>query len=263
MTLGVSTAGNSFWSFSMRFNFLITISFLALVAGRSTAAQEASLPAANDVVSQMLARDAQRQQSLEGYEGMRRYTLVNRSMGKRAEMLVHVRGDQNGTKHFEVESETGWKAAQKHVLRKMLESEAEASRPEERAKSRLSPDNYEFQTVGRETQGDRAAYAIDVKPKRQEMILFRGRIWVDAEDYALVRVDGNPSKNPSFWTKSVHFVHAYQKSGPFWFPVTTESVTDARIFGTTGLTIEYFDYRPSAAAAMQDSVEVAQRGSRQ
>jgi hypothetical protein len=244
----------------MRFNSLITISFLSLVAGSSTVAQEASLPAASDVVAQMLARDAQRQRSLEGYEGMRRYTLVNEHMQKRAEMLVRVRGDEDGTKHFEIVNETGWKAAQKHVLRKMLESEAETSRPEERVKTRLSPDNYEFQIAGRETQDDRTVYAIDVTPKRREKTLFRGRIWVDAEDYALVRADGNPAKNPSFWTKSVHFVQAYQKNGPFWFPLTTESLTDARLFGTTDLTIEYFEYKPKKLTASEDSVEVAQRG---
>ena len=242
----------------MRFNSLITISFLSLIAATFAVGQETSLPLASDIVTRMLARDAQRLSSLEGYEGLRRYTLVNERMGKHAEMLVRVSGDHDGTKHFEIVSETGWKAAQKHVLRKMLESESEASRPEERVKSRLSPDNYEFQTVGRETQGDRAAYAIDITPKRQEKTLFRGRIWVDAEDYALVRADGNPSKNPSFWTKSVHFIQAYQKSGPFWFPVTTESVTDARLFGTTDLTIEYFDYKQNATAALQESVEVTQ-----
>lgn len=246
----------------MRFNSLITISFLSLITGTSAVAQETSLPAASEVVAQMLARDAQRQQSLEGYEGMRRYTLVNDHMQKRAEMVVRVNVDPDGTKHFEVVTETGWKAAQKHVLRKMLESEAETSRPEERVKTRLSPDNYEFQTVGREMQDDRAVYTLDVTPKRQEKTLFRGRIWVDAEDYALVRANGNPAKNPSFWTKSVHFVHAYQKSGLFWFPVTTESVTEARLFGKTDLTIKYFDYEPNAMAAPQKSVEVVQRGLR-
>jgi hypothetical protein len=243
----------------MRFNSLITISFLSLIVGSSTVAQETSLPVANDVVARMLARDAQRQRSLEGYEGMRRYTLVNEHMHKRAEMLVRVCGDQDGTKHFEIVTETGWKAAQKHVLHKMLESEAEASRPQERVKARLSPDNYEFQFVESEKVGDRAVYVVDVTPKRHEKYLFRGRIWVDAEDYALVRADGNPAKNPSFWTKNVHFVHAYEKSGPFWFPLTTESVTDARLFGTTDLTIEYFEYKPKELAAPQDSVEVSQR----
>ena len=243
----------------MRFKSLFTISFLSLIAGSSTVAQ-ASLPVANDVVAQMLVRDAQRQHSLEGYEGMRRYTLVNEHMGKRAEMLVRVRGDRDGTKHFEIVTETGWKAAQKHVLHKMLDSEAEASRPEERVKARLSPDNYEFQMIGSEKAGDRTVYTIDVTPKRREKYLFRGRIWVDAEDYALVRADGNPAKNPSFWTKHVRFVQAYEKSGPFWFPLNTESVTDARLFGTTDLTIEYFEYKPKKLAAPQDSVEVAQRG---
>jgi len=238
----------------MRCKSLVTISFLSLIAASSTAAQEASLPVANDVVAQMLVRDAQRQHSLEGYEGMRRYTLVNEHMGKRAEMLVRVGGDRDGTKHFEIVTETGWKAAQKHV------SEAEASRPEERVKARLSPDNYEFQMIGSEKAGGRTVYTIDVTPKRREKYLFRGRIWVDAEDYALARADGNPAKNPSFWTKHVHFVQAYEKSGPFWFPLSTESVTDARLFGTTDLTIEYFEYKPKKPAAPQDSVEVAQRG---
>jgi hypothetical protein len=91
--------------------------------------------------------------------------------------------------------------------------------------------------------------------------LFHGRIWVDTEDYALVRADGNPAKNPSFWIKTVHFVHTYEKSGEFWFPVTTESVTEARLFGTTNLTIEYFEYQPIVVPRVPETaVEVVQAG---
>ena len=64
------------------------------------------------------------------------------------------------------------------------------------------------------------------------------------QDYALVRVEGKPAKSPSFWIKDVHFVHTYKKSGPQWFPNSTESVTDVRVFGTTKVTINYFDYAP-------------------
>jgi len=225
------------------------------------AGEEPNLPNASDVVAKMLARDALRQQSLSGYEGARRYVLVNDHMHKSAEMVVRVTGDADGTKHFEIVAETGWKAAQKHVLRKMLESEEEASRPEERLKARLSLDNYEFQMVGMEELDGRSAYAIDVSPKRKEKYLFRGRIWVDRQDFALVRADGNPAKNPSFWTKSVHFTHTYQKSGPFWFPSTTDSLTEARIFGATALKIEYFDYKPGASAVAYGS-EFAHEGSK-
>jgi hypothetical protein len=127
----------------------------------------------------------------------------------------------------------------------MLESEALTSRPDERAKTRLCSENYEFRMIGREQVGERPAYVIEVTPKRRDQYLFAGRIWVDGEDYALVRAEGHPAKSPSFWTKHVNFVQRYQKAGPFWFPLSTESITDARIFGRTDLTIEYFDYKPS------------------
>ena len=231
----------------MKHQFLLaTLGFL-LPAAAVSSAQDASSHTADEVVERMAQRDAQRQILSQGYAGMRRYVLENNGMQKRAEMLVRVTGDSDGTKHFEVLSEQGWKAAQKHVLHKMLDSESQTSDPEARPKTRLCRDNYEFVMVGRENVGDRAAYAIDVTPKRRDKYLFAGRIWVDASDYALVRADGNPAKNPSFWTKRVHFVHSYQKSGLFWFLLCTESITDARIFGRTDLTIEYFDYKPNAA----------------
>jgi hypothetical protein len=83
---------------------------------------------------------------------------------------------------------------------------------------------------------------MDMEPKTKNKFLMRGRIWVDAEDYAVVRIEGQPAKNPSFWTRSVHFTHEYQKNGVFWFPVRDDSVNDVRIVGTTEMRIEYFDY---------------------
>lgn len=246
----------------MKIRMYLTTLILFAAPSLCSAGEGPNPPSAGDVVARMLASDALRQQSLSGYEGARRYVLVNDHMHKRAEMVVRVTGDPDGTKHFEIVSETGWKAAQKHVLRKMLESEEEASRPEARSKARLSLDNYEFQIVGMEELDARSAYAIDVSPKRKDKYLFRGRIWVDAEDYALVRADGNPAKNPSFWTKSVHFTHTYQKSGTFWFPSTTDSLTDARIFGATALKIEYFDYKPGTSAAVSNGSEFAREGSK-
>ncbi len=167
---------------------------------------------------------------------------------------MQVQGDPDGTKHFEVVSEEGWKAAHKHVLRKMLESESETSRPEMRASTRLNLENYDFELIGTEMVADRPAYVLETHPKRKEKYLFRGRIWVDAEDYALVRAEGSPAKNPSFWTKSTHFVQIYQKNGSLWFPRSTQSVTEARIFGTTDVNIEYFDYVPKTTHAADNSV---------
>ena len=211
-------------------------------------------PTAEEIVARMGAQDLQRQASIEGYVGRRRYVLENGHFQKSAEMVVLVQGDPDGTKHFQVVSEEGWKAANTHVLRKMLESESETSRPDARAQSKLNPENYDFRIVGTELLTDRLAYVLEVSPKRKEKYLFRGRIWVDAEDYALARAEGQPAKNPSFWTKSTHFVQLYQKNGPLWFPRSTQSVTEARIFGTTDVNIEYFDYAPKTSRAADNPV---------
>ena len=81
-----------------------------------------------------------------------------------------------------------------------------------------------------------------VTPKAENKYLIDGKIWVDATDYSIVRIEGRPARNPSFWTRSVHFVHTYQKVGPFWLAASTESVSEIRIFGTAELTIENSGY---------------------
>jgi MucB/RseB family protein len=235
-------------------NHFLLAALLSLPASVAAADESPSLPTATEIVTRMGSRDLQRQVSIQGYAGMRRYVLDNQHLHKRAEMLVQVQGDPDGTKHFEVVSEEGWKAAHKHVFRKMLESESDTSRPEMRANTRLNLENYEFEVIGTEIVADRPAYVLETHPKRKEKYLFRGRIWVDAEDYALVRAEGQPAKNPSFWTKSTHFVQNYQKNGPLWFPRSTQSVTEAHIFGTTDVNIEYFDYAPKTTQAPDDSV---------
>ena len=244
----------------MRANFIFGAFLLLFTAAAPGVSDDNLSPTADAVVTKVLAKDAQRQTLIDGYRGMRRYVLENDRMQKHAEMLVRVQCDADGTKHFEVVDEQGWKAAQKHVLHKMLESEAEASQPQIRLKTRLSPENYELRMAGRELLGGRMAYAINVIPRRHEERLFEGRSWIDAEDYALVRAEGKPARNPSFWTRSVHFVHTYRKSGLFWFPISTESVTEVRIFGSTNLTITYFDYTPNQLQSPNTASAALQRG---
>src|SRR5277367_2566578 len=233
---------------------LLLSAFLLMPAFPAAAQDSATNPTADQIVTRMTAHDLARQTSIEGYAGMRRYVLENQEFHKRSEMLVQVQGDKDGTKHFEIVSEDGWKAAHKHVLHKMLESETETSRPEKRASARLNSENYEFLLVGTEFAAGRRAYVLEVSPKRSETYLFEGRIWVDAGDYALARAEGKPAKKPSFWTKSIHFVQIYQKCGPVWFPFSTQSVTEARLFGTTDVNIEYFDYAPKMLNSSGHSV---------
>jgi hypothetical protein len=241
----------------MKYQILIAL-FLLVASSANAADGPETQPTVKEIVNRMAAHDLARQASIEGYAGMRRYVLENDKFHKRAEMLVQVRGDRDGSKHFEVVSEEGWGGARKHVFHKMLESESETSRPEIRASAKLTPENYDFELGGTEELTGRVAYVLEIRPKRNEKNLFRGRIWVDSEDYALARAEGSPAKKPSFWTKSIHFVQVYQKCGPVWFPVSTQSVTEAHLFGTTDVSIEYFDYAPKLPNAPDNSVVSAE-----
>jgi hypothetical protein len=233
----------------------VAILLLALGSAKLIHAQQTPMPYAEDIIAKMLEHNSLRDKSGAGYTGSRHYLLQNQKFDKRAEMVVSVKCGPDGTKHFEVVSEDGWKSANKHVIRKMLESETETSRPEIRPSTSVSSDNYRFQLVGSDSLEGRRVYVIQVLPKREDKYLFEGRVWVDAEDFAMVRAEGKPAKNPSFWTRSVYFVQQYQKSGMFWFPLSTKSVTEARIFGKTEVSISYFDYQANSPAQCSASAE--------
>lgn len=217
---------------------------ILVCAARGLAAQD-STPTADEVVAKMYAHDTLREGASGGYTGSREYVLENHLFQKRAELQARVTCDRTGTKHFEVISEDGWKSANKRVLRQMLAAESDSSRPDTRPRNRITADNYSFRMIDTEEHDGRTAYVIEVSPKREDKGLFRGRIWVDAEDYALARVEGEPAKNPSFWTRKVQFLQEYSKAGDYWFPIETTSVTEARMFGTTEVSIRYFNYKPA------------------
>jgi hypothetical protein len=93
------------------------------------------------------------------------------------------------------------------VFSRLLESESEASQPGARERSRITPANYSVSMAGEKSINERPAYIIEIAPLTHNKYLIKGRIWVDAEDYAIVRIEGTPAKKPSFWIKHVHFVH--------------------------------------------------------
>lgn len=218
--------------------------FVCLMPAAFSQQPEAPITA-NEIMANVLFHDMQREARSAGYAGHRRYVLENERMHKRAELVTDVTCDASGAKHFNVVAEDGWKSANSHVLKKMLESESETSDPTVRPKTRLTAENYYFSLVSSEVIDGRPAYVIDVTPKRRDKYLMEGRVWIDAQDFALVRAEGRPARNPSFWTHSIHFVQQYRKSGSYWFPTSTLSVTEARLFGTTKVNIDYFDYTPN------------------
>ena len=221
----------------------VTASFLVFLAG----AQDIDPVLSTDVlVVKMLEHDAQREAQLTGYTATRHYLIVHKR--SRAEMKVELTCAGDGVKEFKILSESGSFAIRTLVFHRMLKEETEASRPETRKITRITPSNYDFRLLGRDVVDGHPAYVLQVAPRHDNKYLIDGRIWVDADDYSIVRIEGRPARNPSFWTRSVHFVHTYQKVGPFWLAASTHSVSEIRIYGSAEVTIESSDYVTKAAA---------------
>lgn len=222
-------------------NHAVSTLLIALSAITVAAAQaSAPLPSVDDVVAKMMKFDAQRQSQLNGYTATRRYVAINKK--RRAEMLVRITCASDGAKQFSILSEQGSGSIRKHVFYKLLDEEADASWRGTRNSTRLTPENYTFQIAGQETLETGPAYILEVKPKTANKYLIDGKIWVNATDYAIVRIEGQPARNPSFWVRSVHFVHTYQKVHEFWFASSTHTTSHILIFGDSELTIENSEY---------------------
>ena len=216
------------------------VTIVVSMMGVGSAQTSAPIPSASEVVTKMMEFDDQRRSQMMGYTAVRNYSAVNKQ--RHAEMLVHVACGSDGGKQFDVLSEEGSGSIRRHVLHKLLSEETEASRRGTRSSTRITPANYDFQVIGQQTLETGPAYILDVSPKIKNKYLVRGKIWVDANDYSIVRIEGEPARNPSFWVRSVHFVHTYQKVGPFWFASSTHTTSEIRIFGESELTIENSNY---------------------
>jgi Outer membrane lipoprotein-sorting protein len=221
----------------MRTRFLAASVVLALATAAATDTPPLSCKQITDRLAEM---DAARAASLRGYSAMRHYVLDNPRLHVHAEMIVRMTYTAPARKEFKILSESGTLWIRNHVFRKLMQAEQEGAN--QAASIRLTAANYNFRLVGTEKQNDRPCYVLDAEPKTKNKYLFRGRVWIDAEDAAVARIDAHPAQNPSFWTTNVHFVHQYEKIGPYWLAASNVSKTEVRVFGTTDLKIDYYDY---------------------
>jgi hypothetical protein len=206
---------------------------------------------AEQVVHNLVLMNLHRVQSLHAYQGSRTYRAEYHGFpGTRsAEMVVNVKY-LSGTKEFIVQSATGSTLIIDKVFKKLLEAEKEALTAQIQRRSALNDDNYRFKLIGYETALSGATYVLKVEPRTKDKFLFRGRIWVDAEDFAVTRLEAEPAKNPSFWTKKAEIVQVNKKVSEFWLPAYNHSVTAIRLGGRAELTIDYKDYEITSASSV-------------
>jgi hypothetical protein len=208
----------------------------------------------DEVVDRLVRRNLERARALLAYQGTRIYHLDYRGFpgNRSAEMIVDVKYRAPATKEFTVRSEVGSRLVIDRVFRKLLQSEQEAFNAENQKQVALNRDNYNFALVGYEQTPDGWQYVLSVEPRVKNKLLYRGKIWVDAQDFAVVRIEGEPARNPSFWTKDTKIEQIYGRVGEFWLPVFNRSSSSIRLGGRAEFSIEYKDYRITSTAAPRE-----------
>jgi len=245
------------FTYSSRWGFfacLLGIAPAALAQGNSFASQpDANMPpsvytapnatlTSDDVIARMLERNRSRSLQLRRYSEVRTYEIRN-SQGKlAAQAVVQVNYEAPDRKDFSKTSERGSLIVRHLVFDRLMEGESETTSGREHHDSAITAENYEFGLAGEESLGPYRCFVLEVTPKRRDKYLFEGKIWVDADDFAIVRIVGHPAKKPSFWINDAEFVRQFQKIDGFWLPYRDETSVEVKKYGRRTFTVDHQRY---------------------
>ena len=87
------------------------------------------------------------------------------------------------------------------ILKKLLETEQESLEINIVTVFEITSDNYDFALLESPDINGGCSYVLDAQPRTVNRFLFRGKIWLDSDDFAVCRIEAEPAKNPSFWIR--------------------------------------------------------------
>lgn len=170
------------------------------------------------------------------YRALRHLEAQNPNFHLTAWMDVWTEFDHEKGLRYDVIAEGGSSLIRSRVLKAALDGERKMWSKGEPQKASFSRDNYEFQNGAATDDG---LASVGVKPRRKDVLLVEGSIFVRREDGDLVRIEGKLSRTPSFWTRRVDIVRRYQRIAGERMPVSIESVAHVLIAGRSTFKMMY------------------------
>ena len=203
-----------------------------------------------ELFSRLIERHHRQEDRLGQFSVVRTYKVENDKDKTLAEEVVAMKYSAPGTETFTIRSEKGSGFVRHHVFQRLMKDEENRVRADKDPDSLITPENYTLEIIGSDRIENSDCSVIHAIPKRKETDLFEGTIWVDEQDFAIVKIAGHLAKSPSFWIKRVDFVRQYQKIDGFWLLLREEASTNVRIYGKEILTIDYHDYTVTGIEAV-------------
>jgi hypothetical protein len=194
------------------------------------------------VLAELAAHNEQRRTALHDYSVLRTYQVIDLKGKVHAEEVGRMEFLAPDKKTFTVNSEAGSGLVRRLALDSLIKSEIETAAGKEHHDSAISADNYFLNLLGEQQVGPYRCFVAKAVPKRKDKYLFEGKLWIDVQDYSVVRIEGHPAKKLSFWIERADFVRQYQKIDRFWLSQKDQTLVQVRLYGTKVLTIDHQDY---------------------
>jgi hypothetical protein len=188
------------------------------------------------VVQRFLARP---DEPLTRYRAIRRLEARNDRFNLQGWLDASTELTAEGRFAYEIVREGGSEYIRNKVLRPLLENEEKLFATTDASRSAVTPQNYDLR--GLEDAAEPGLVKLLVKPKRRDVSLIDGAVFVTEDEADLVRVEGRLAKNPSFWIKRVDVVRRYDRISGMRVPVRLDSIAQVRLAGTSTLSMTW-DY---------------------
>lgn len=195
--------------------------------------------AGGDAVEPALARFlARADEPLKEYRATRHLEAQNARFNVRGSLDAVTSLSSDGRFTYSIVQEEGSDYIRNHVLRPLLDNEEKLFATTDPSRAALTSSNYELNGGELAEPGVIRLFA---RPRRREISLVDGSVFVTRDDSDLLRVEGRLAKNPSFWTTRVDLVRRYERVGGIRVPVRVDTTAQIRIAGTSTLSMVY-DY---------------------
>jgi hypothetical protein len=194
--------------------------------------------AAAQIVAGLEATSARDARLVGSFTTSRTFTIVHDGRTD-ARVVAALRFAAPDVKVFTVLESRGSALIRTRVINRMMAAEIEAARVGSHRRVAFTSNNYEFGSV----RDDGDAYVIAVTPKRRDDLLFKGLVWITKDGFHLKRIEGEPARNPSFWTKHISFVSDFEPVKGVWLHVRTVARVTIRWGGEYGIRSECGPYQ--------------------
>jgi len=170
------------------------------------------------------------------YRALRLLEASNSHFGASAWMEAWTEYTHAGGFQYQIVGEGGNGYIRRRVLRAALEGEQRLWAAREPERAAVTAANYVFTDAVRTDGG---LVPLGITPRRKDVLLVEGSIFVEPSDGELRRIEGRLSKAPSLWTRRVDIVRRYDRIADVRVPIAIESTAHILIAGSSTFRMSY------------------------